>query len=866
MPKPKNKGPSHFCEWVVGTTIDSFLGPIPKQKLRKRDVVRVEVTTDDESEEDTVKITYPRTGRTTKSVTKAKTVVKKVRFDDAPKKSALKKNPATSTDSSEEETESSPEPVSDSSQSDNMSSSNASGSDAESSDESPKPTKKQRKKQVSDDTESDWDSDPDPTCKCRRCTKGREVLERIRKRSGNNDTATSTEASESDTDEPTKGKKQRSAKDKKKGDKKKGDKKNEEPETDTEASDSSKDASESEPEAPPKKQQPKKQGKAKQSKKKQSTPEAETSESEPEPPKAKKKQESSKSTQKKGAKKAEEPETEDEVSESAQETEEESEPEPKKKQTDKAKSKAENQKTDNKKQGKQEPKGKQEQKGNKKQNKGKQKAGKNAEQELEEPEELEDPKEPEDQAEDVEVGESSGQKDKGKSRKAKGKEKAAPKDTAPERPKFKDGVKKGNYPEGLPFSHPRRPQLIEPIRAEVVQTERVVETPEDPAPNAYYDPEHNVLRVYHGPVYGNHQNHALYPDRNAFNRPLPVGMPHPTQNPYFYGFNNPQQHPAYGLNTPYHPHYGHMPPPPEGYSHVPITQGMPGGGWGAPCGPPGFPPEPPVDGQEAKPSPGAVGKTDNPTPTSSKGKEKASQNNVGPSSQTGQDNPYLPKRAKSQFSAWGSRSASKGDDPSAGSAKAGSNNWDNTMANDTGDTWNNNNNAGDGWNNDGAGDNNQGDNQTGWNVPQDTNQYNTWGTTSNQNSATWGEQGEKTNWEANTSREVRDNGNTWASGSNKSNDTVRKKGDHWGTDTHLGGFNWDDKNEAPSTQGQGVDNNVVGWDVNAGSNGSHRSGGSKKDEVPSDNVMPGSWVDTPSYPSWGDPTAAVDTNGEAVNW
>lgn len=100
----------------------------------------------------------------------------------------------------------------------------------------------------------------------------------------------------------------------------------------------------------------------------------------------------------------------------------------------------------------------------------------------------------------------------------------------------KKGSKLATYPEANPSPHHRRPHLIEPIRAEVVQTERVIETPEDPMPNAYYDSTNNVIRVYHGPVYGRHGQQSLYPKRDPSQRPLPIGMPHPSQNPYFNGF------------------------------------------------------------------------------------------------------------------------------------------------------------------------------------------------------------------------------------------------------------------------------------------------------------------------------------------
>lgn len=116
------------------------------------------------------------------------------------------------------------------------------------------------------------------------------------------------------------------------------------------------------------------------------------------------------------------------------------------------------------------------------------------------------------------------------------------KDTKPNKDtpgSLKKKTEQTKYPEAYPFYHPRLPNLIGPIRAQVVQTEPVVETAEDPPPNAFYDAQHNIMRVYHGPVYGNHFSRSLYPMRDAAGRPLPIGMPHPTQNPYLYGFKQP---------------------------------------------------------------------------------------------------------------------------------------------------------------------------------------------------------------------------------------------------------------------------------------------------------------------------------------
>lgn len=84
----------------------------------------------------------------------------------------------------------------------------------------------------------------------------------------------------------------------------------------------------------------------------------------------------------------------------------------------------------------------------------------------------------------------------------------------------------------------RRPNLIMPVSAQVLQVEHAIEGVEDPRPNAFHDGEHGVVRVYHGPAYGNPYG-VLYPRRNCSDvkqGSLPLGTPHPLSNPYFHGF------------------------------------------------------------------------------------------------------------------------------------------------------------------------------------------------------------------------------------------------------------------------------------------------------------------------------------------
>lgn len=447
---PKNslggKYPSSFCEWVVGTTIENALASqAKKQPPKQRDIVRVEVTTDDETEEDSLKITYPRSGRTVVDALPADAVVKKVRFDVAPKKSALKKTVTVSSESNGEASDSA----------------TASGSDESSSEvERPvssakKQSKTKKTKSTPSNSDSDADSDPHPTCKCANCVRGREQNKKQAKTYDSQSSATESEASFSESDSSPKAKSPASVKSKAKG-AKKSPEESEESQADDEASDSAR------------------VGLAE------------------------------KRTKKAGANKN-------------------------KKDSNAQGSKHKGQK----------------------------------------------------------VGDVQKQANADKGKPAKAENADGTRDKK-EKGKTGSGRSRPIYPEAFLGPHPCRPNLIEPIRAEVVQTERVMERPEDPPPNAYYDPAHGVLRLYHGPVYGSAHSHALYPRVHASGPPLPIGTPHPTQGLYFHGPN--------------------QTPPPHSQAHAPFTQGMPMEPYSAMYPPPAFDPShlsgyprggPPANWQEA---------------------------------------------------------------------------------------------------------------------------------------------------------------------------------------------------------------------------------------------------------------------------
>ncbi|EQK98440.1 hypothetical protein G6O67_008806 [Ophiocordyceps sinensis] len=556
--------PSSFGEWIVGTTIEGALASRakkqpPKPAPKQRDIVRIQVTTDDETEQDSLKVTYPRSGRTAVAPIPTDAVVKKVRFDVAPKKSALKKTVTVSSESEGEASDSAPVSKSeeDSSEASNSApKSEEDSSEAETSGSSAKKLPRtKRSKKFSCESDSDGDSEPHPTCKCGDCIRGRGKLKKQAKTDESQSSATESEASLSEADSIPKAKGPAPAKSKAKGGKKSPDK-SEESGADDEASDSARD---SQPEDTSKKAGPDKTKKDFKAQGPKQTG-----------------QKTGDGHQKEGQKQGKE------------------------------------------KQGK-------EKQGKEKQGKAdKAKDGKEAQ-----PAKAKDGKEaqPEKAAKAAE------------SPKAEIADKATDEAKVDKKKKGKTGTRrtKAGYPEAFPGPHPCRPHLIEPIRAEVVQTERVMERPQDPPPNAYYDPAHGVLRLYHGPVYGGSHGHALYPRQYAAERPLPMGTPHPSQNPYFYGFNQ-------------------APPLPDDQAQVPYTQGMPMEPFNAMYPPhaldpsrlSGFPPGgPPGNWQDAgmpvNGNRGAFSMTgaNVASPRSGPG-DKGGSNNVAPGYY---GNPYIPRRS-----------------------------------------------------------------------------------------------------------------------------------------------------------------------------------------------------------------------------
>ncbi|KAI1496736.1 hypothetical protein F5X99DRAFT_421905 [Biscogniauxia marginata] len=204
-----------------------------------------------------------------------------------------------------------------------------------------------------------------------------------------------------------------------------------------------------------------------------------------------------------------EPETEPETEESEEQSEEQSEKESEKE--------SEDEKPKNKE--KKKEKGKEKQKNNQKKNSNNdKKGGKKNKKQKSDDEEDKTASEPEPEPE-PEAGPQS--------------------EPEPKTPKAEKKKRRKDKKVTLPPHHPppevRHGNFLLPPRSHILHVEHAVEAPDDPRPNAFYDNENGVMRVYHGPAYGNPYG-ALYPKRIYRHQPLPVGTPHPMYNPWYNGF------------------------------------------------------------------------------------------------------------------------------------------------------------------------------------------------------------------------------------------------------------------------------------------------------------------------------------------
>ena len=654
MTKKKQNGrPLLFCEWMVGRTIDQAMAaaqkkrerelaklapkpdpapkpepepkqqspPQPQPKMPKQGGFKVEFTTDDEGEEDTFKLTYPRTrGTASSGRVKLKAndqgeelesevdsdgsslIIKKVRFNakPAPRKSALKKPKPAASES---------EPSSESSKESSKSSDSASTSEG-SEKTSKKKDKKHKKKKKHVETSSSEaetetsstasasttadDSDPHPTCECKDCVHGRAKLKKYKKDKKHKKADSESEASQSEAEIPSKAKQTKS--------------------------------------------------KAKNKSKRKDSDTAETS-------------------------------TEMETSGTDEKPKEDAE---KKQEKDKGKAKKE--------------------------------------------------------------GGENGKSKKQKEDKSKKNEDKDAKNDA--ETKTSDSLQETQ--QKLPFPHARHPQLLEPIKAQLVHTEKVIEGPNDPMPNAYYDSQNNLLRVYHGSTYGN--NHQpLYPRQDPGLQPPNMGQYHPNQNPYFHGFNqNPYPPPVNYFGN--HPGYPGGYAPPFGHSNGQVADGMPGhgafGGRGDRVT--GYPPPRNPQATNSSRNGQYVPTAKAPAP-SSKGKDVS--DNVGPKvSQLGSPFVFRPKNTKpypfksvnanpyyerpneiSQFSQLGSNKAASHAGADKNGGRSGKGNTNGTRVNSYNSAWDNKSQGGNGWGNS----NNNSNNGDQWGTANNNTTTNEWGTDNN---------------------------------------------------------------------------------------------------------------------------------------
>ncbi|KAH7349856.1 hypothetical protein B0T11DRAFT_343047 [Plectosphaerella cucumerina] len=426
-----------LCEWALGFSIEDFVEN--KQRRQNKNAgktsprFKLEMSTDDESGEDSLKITYPRSEQAPAVAT-----TKKVRFEKSPVKSALKK-PAPETDSSEAtetttEAESTTEAetttdAQTTTEAETTTSGGEQSSDAADSSDSSKSSTPRRKKgkrfimsSDSSDADSTDDSEFDSDCSCRKCRHRARHLTRIGK-----DKCKKTKSSSSGSDTSSSGSDQKKQKKSPKG--KKGS-----------------------PESNKSNKSKKKQVPVQES---ENDGEDETSSEEETPKKAKKT---------KGGRGG------------------------------KDKSKNKSSSSD-----KEDGDGKEKKKGGK--NKAKNATDNNVGPEKETPAVTADTSEKSDNSSDKIGGER----------------------------------KKKPLPEPGLSPDLRRPNLILPVTAQVLQVEHAIEAMEDPRPNAFHDSHHGVVRVYHGPAYGNPYG-TLYPVRDSTKAMLPVGTPHPLMNPYLNGF------------------------------------------------------------------------------------------------------------------------------------------------------------------------------------------------------------------------------------------------------------------------------------------------------------------------------------------
>ncbi|ROV99088.1 hypothetical protein VMCG_06647 [Cytospora schulzeri] len=181
---------------------------------------------------------------------------------------------------------------------------------------------------------------------------------------------------------------------------------------------------------------------------------------------------------------------------------------------------------------------------------------------------------------------NASQKQKNKKSQAKGNDKkptpkenkkASPKAAETSKAVNKDAFKLPTYPK------PMEPNLIMPVRSKVLQCEHTVEGPSDPRPNAFVDSGKGIVRVYHGPTWGNHTA-ELYGRVNPAKQPSPLppsarpppdfhGYPPGPPGPVPPGYYGPPPHGQYPPYPPYPPYP--YPGPEPSFHHAGPPSGAP---------------------------------------------------------------------------------------------------------------------------------------------------------------------------------------------------------------------------------------------------------------------------------------------------
>ncbi|KAI8966722.1 hypothetical protein F5Y11DRAFT_307674 [Daldinia sp. FL1419] len=122
------------------------------------------------------------------------------------------------------------------------------------------------------------------------------------------------------------------------------------------------------------------------------------------------------------------------------------------------------------------------------------------------------------------------------------------------------------YPPQYPPYAPQQANFLMPPHPRMLQVEHAIELPNDPRPNAFFDGAHGIMRVYHGPHYGNAYG-QLYPNAPYVNHNPTFNVSYPAHNPWqAAGFQ-----PFPGGQPPLYPPPQPQPPPHARPQQPPVT-------------------------------------------------------------------------------------------------------------------------------------------------------------------------------------------------------------------------------------------------------------------------------------------------------